>query len=81
MGTPKKPENGQEFKLPMARTNFYVQEYRDRTLNTKLGKIKTSLTDSEKTDHGQTDGKTGAKFKVLTNSSTNQKCNMHGKRW
>ena len=29
--------------LPMARTNFYVQEYRDIIRNTKSGKIKTQL--------------------------------------
>ena len=29
--------------LPTARTNFYVQEYRGITLDTKVGKIKTEL--------------------------------------
>ena len=28
-------------ELPRATTNFYVQEYRDITLNTNLGKIRT----------------------------------------
>ena len=32
---------GPRMNLPTARTNFYVQEYRDITWNTTLGKIKT----------------------------------------
>ena len=43
LGNPKKPEKGQECCVLAARTNFYVQEYRDITWNTKLGKIKTEL--------------------------------------
>ena len=29
LGTPKKPEKGQEWIYPQATTNFYVKEYRD----------------------------------------------------
>ena len=36
-----KARKGPRMNLPTARTNFYVQEYRDITSNTKLGKIKT----------------------------------------
>ena len=32
---------GPRMNLPTARTHFYVEEYRDITWNTKLGKIKT----------------------------------------
>ena len=39
LGTPKKPEKCQEWTYP--RTNFYAQEYRYITWNTKLGKINT----------------------------------------
>ena len=40
MGTPKKPEKGQEWTRTQQEL-IYVQEYRDITGNTKLGKIKT----------------------------------------
>ena len=40
-GTPKKPEKGQEWIYSQTTINFYIQEYRDITLNKKLGKIRT----------------------------------------
>ena len=40
---PLKAKKWPRMNLPMTRTNLYVQEYRDITLNTKLGKIKTKL--------------------------------------
>ena len=43
LGTPKKPEKGQEWTYPPQELTFYVQEYRDITWNTKLGQIKTRL--------------------------------------
>ena len=41
LGTPKKARKGPRMNLPRGTTNFYVQEYWDITLNTKVGK--TSL--------------------------------------
>ena len=40
-GGPYKARKGTRMNLPMTTTNFYVQEYRDITLNAKLGKNKT----------------------------------------
>ena len=40
-GGPVKTIKGQRMNLTMAITNFYVQEYRYITWNTKFGKIKT----------------------------------------
>ena len=40
-GGPLKPRKWPRMNLPMDTTNFYVQQYRDITLNTNLRKIKT----------------------------------------
>ena len=40
-GPIKSQKRAKNMKLHRATTNFYVQEYRDITLNTKLGKIRT----------------------------------------
>ena len=40
-GGPTKARKGPRKNLPRATTYFYVQEYRDINLNTKLGQIKT----------------------------------------
>ena len=40
-GDPYKARIGPRMNLPTARTNVYVQEYRDITWNTKLEEIKT----------------------------------------
>ena len=40
-GGPQEARKWPRMNLSMAIMNFYVQEYRDITLNAKLGKIKT----------------------------------------
>ena len=41
LGDPRKARKGARMNLHIATTKYYIQEYRDITLNTKLGKSKT----------------------------------------
>ena len=66
-GDHKKAKKGPRMNLPMARNNFYVQEYRDKTWNTKLGKTSPRCSGSSNNLNLQRSRYSRLKYEILTN--------------